>query len=316
MDSLEKSLVNPDNDDLLGWDFQANKINQVRNASCFESQGTWLSKTWKPLVTSTIAIALSLGADYGKPNTVLAQEVSATWAETINLTSILTGYESILLGLEEVGMGGEVAVFDHSLIFSETIAAFTMTGTIGDMDLILNGQGFLSGDVGDEDLSWTGNWLGTLGTQFFTADDTGTFSVNGTDGYTNLNFQQSGFKDSDMWDATTTGELTSNIGGSLLPGWARSGTEGIGGEVSTALADLETQFISSGNSIGSFLTIDGDAESFILVLEDSTIIKEGNYSCEENKNCTKTKPVPEPTPSGTFLMLLALGVIRRVWQFK
>ena len=141
MDNLEKTLLNQDYDGLLDRYFEAPKINQLRNFSEGESQKNWLSKTKKVLVTSTIAIAIPLGIDYGKPNTVLAQEVSATWAETITLTSILNGYQSISLGLEEIDIEGEINLRDSSIIFSETIAAVNLVGTIGDLDLVLNGQG-------------------------------------------------------------------------------------------------------------------------------------------------------------------------------
>jgi hypothetical protein len=235
----------------------------------------------------------------------------------MTLTSILTGYESILLGLDEVGMGGQVNVFDHSLLFSGQFAAFTMTGSVGGMYFTLDGQGVLAGEVGTEDLTWTGNWLGTLGaTSIIFADDFGNFIFDETDGYTQLDFFQSGSKDFiDIWEATTTGELTSDIGGSLLPGWAgpRKG-EGIGGTVSAALADLETEMFPSGNLIRSFLTIDGDAQFFRLALENGNIIKEGNYTCEGNKGCIKT--APEPTPAGGVLLLLALGVGRLVKKLR
>lgn len=261
-----------------------------------------LATAWKPVITAFI---LPLGFNHCLTPSAVAQ--SATWGETMSLTSILIGYENIVLGLDEIGMGGEIDVIEHSLIFSETIAAFTMIGRVGEMELILNGNGSLLGDVGSEDIGWTGNWLGTLGNQFLIADDFGSFTFDETNGYPQLNFSQSGSKDFlDTWDALTTGDLTSNINDSVLPGWARPGTEGIGGAVSWSQGDLETEFLFSGNMIGSLLTIND--QSFALVLDDGTIIKSGNYTCEENKNCIKT-PIPEPTPTVALLFLLLLGVM-------
>ncbi len=267
-----------------------------------------LATTWKPLKTVIItAFILPLGFNHCLTPSAVAQ--SATWGETMSLTSILIGYENIVLGLDEIGMGGEIDVIDHSLIFSDTIAAFTMIGRVGDMELILNGNGSLLGDVGSEDIGWTGNWLGTLGNQFLIADDSGNFTFDETNGYTQLNFSQSGSKDFvDIWDVQTTGDLTSNINDSLLPGWARPGTEGIGGAVSQVQGDLE-----NGNMIGSFLTIDD--KFFSLVSDDGTVIKEGFYICAENKNCIKT-PIPEPTPTAALFFLLSLGVMPIMSRFK
>ncbi len=191
------------------------------------------------------------------------------------------------------------------------------------MDLILNGNGSLSGNVGSENVTWTGNWLGTLGTSFILADDSGTFQYDETDGYTQLDFVQLGSKDFDFWNGTTVGQLTSEMGGSVLPGWSRPGTDGVGGAVSKATADLQTgfQFAGnsiggsltrngdsqfSGNSIGSSLTIDGDNQSFSLVLDDSTIISEGSYSCIQSKNCT---PVPEPLTILGSVTAIGFGVL-------
>ena len=274
-----------------------------------EQSSTWLTRAWQPLVTAAAVAVLPLGVGTLAPPAAVA--ISATWGETITLTSILTGYESILLGLEEVDMGGEVKVFEHFLTFSETFAAFTMTGTIGDMHFTLDGSGLLAGEVGSEDLTWTGNWLGTLGgTSIIFADEVGNLTFDAVDGYTQLDFFQFGAKDFDLWDATTTGELTSDLGGSLLPGWSGPGKgDGIGGTISAAKADLETLLFPSGNVIGSFLAIDGDAQSFKLALDDGTLIKEGNYTCEENKNCIKTQ-IPEPTSPGSFFLLFAFGIMR------
>ncbi|HAC66221.1 MAG TPA: hypothetical protein DCF68_22475 [Cyanothece sp. UBA12306] len=220
----------------------------------------------------------------------------------MSLHSILTGYQSILLGLDEVGVTEEVNVIDQNLIFSDDFAALNINAKVGGLDLILNGNGSFSGNVGSENVTWTGNWLGTLGTSLIIADDSGTFQYDGTDGYTQLDFLQSGSQDFDFWDGTTIGELTSTMNGSVLPGWSRPGTNGVGGAVSQVRADLETQFLFSGNSIGSSFFMDGDTQFFSLVLDDSTIISDGNYSCEQSKTCT---PVPEP--ASIFGLVTAIG---------
>ncbi len=185
-----------------------------------------------------------------------------------------------------------------------------LVGTIGDLDLVLNGQAVLSGEVGTEDLSWTGNWLGSLGEEFITADDTGNLALEGTQGYTTLDFQQLGFQGFGSWSGTSTAALSSEIGGSFVSGWSGIGL-GIGGNVSSITADIQTDFLVSGNSIGSFLTIDGDAQAYELRLDDSSILIGGLYVCEENKNCTPP-PIPEPNPSAGIFFLLTLGVVSRV----
>ena len=282
------------------------------------NQKTLLTRIWQPLVVTGAVVLIPMGVGNFAPTTAIAQsvppEISASWGETISLTSILTGYESIVLGWEEIGINEEVNISDSFITFSDTIAAFSLSGTVGNTELTLNGQGFLSGDVGAGDLSWTGNWLGNLGNEFITADDSAIFSFDASDGYTQLDFQQFGFKDFDMWDATTTAILTSGTSGGLVSGWSGQGA-GIGGSVSSVLADLETEFFLSGNAIDSSLTIDGVAQSYIVALDDSSIVTEGNYSCEENKSCQKTS-IDEPSPLGGLLFLLALGVFRRVFKSK
>ena len=137
----------------------------------------------------------------------------------------------------------------------------------------------------------------------------------GVDGYSQFDLQQSGFKGFESWNANTMAELTSNVGGSIVPGWAGPGQgEGIGGIVSAALADLETQF-PSGSSLSSSLKIDGDG----TVKFFNNLFSTDLLSILEDKRKWRgkiTKTTPEPSATGAFLLLLALGIIRRVCPFK
>ena len=100
-------------------------------------------------------------------------------------------------------------------------------------------------------------------------------------------------------------------GSNVLPGWASPGTEGIGGTVDQALGDLETVFLSSGNTIGSNLLINGNSRYFQLALDNSTIIKEGFFICAENKNCTKAS-TPESASIGWIASLFVFGFYRQL----
>ena len=285
----------------------AYKLNDKKNAQHISN--------WEPLVAIGAAVVLPLSTNFLVSSPAIAQtsqEITSTWGETISLASILTGYQSLLLGLEEVGIGGDVIVSDHLITYSDTFAAFTFIGTIDNIDLILNGNGSLIGEAGVEDLVWDGSWLGTLGdSSFILTSDSASFAFDGTNGYEQLSFTQSGSLDADFWDATVTGDLTSKRGTSLLPGWAQPGSEGIGGTVDQALGDLETVFLLSGNTIGSNLLIDGNSRYFQLALDNSTIIKEGFFICEENKNCTKAS-TPESASISWIASLLVFGFYRQL----
>ena len=115
-----------------------------------DKQNAQYISNWQPLVAIGAALVLPLSTNFLVSSPAIAQtsqEITATWGETISLTSILTGYESLLLGLEEVGIGGNITVSEQSLTYSDTFAAFTFVGTIGNMDLILNGNGSLIGEA-------------------------------------------------------------------------------------------------------------------------------------------------------------------------
>ena len=278
-----------------------------------DKQDAQYISNWQPLVAIGAALVLPLSTNFLVSSPAIAQtsqEITSTWGETISLTSILIGYEFLLLGLEEVGIGGDVSVSEHLVTYSDTFAAFTVIGSIDNMDLVLNGNGSLIGEAGVEDLAWNGNWLGTLGSSLIFTSDFASFAFDDTNGYEQLSFSQSGSIDADFWDATVTGDLTSKSGTSLLPGWARPRSEGIGGTVDQALGDLETTFLS-GNTIGSNLLIDGNSRFFNLTLDNSTIIKEGFYICEENKNCTKAS-TPEPASIGWIASLFVFGFYRQL----
>ena len=97
MDYCEKSVSGQNKKIWSKNDLEVLIFNQQGNNYSTNFGKSLLDKTKQVATISAIAITCSWGIDAVKPDRVLAQQVSATWAETASLTSILTGYESIVL---------------------------------------------------------------------------------------------------------------------------------------------------------------------------------------------------------------------------
>ena len=166
---------------------------------------------------NSIAALAILGIVLASNNS--AYGASMTFNEAMSLTATLEGYASVLLGLQdEIGFGAGENL-DWDIEFSSSGATFSSTGFLDESPLTLNYSGTLTGNPGVEDLTWSGNWSGSLGSNSITATDTATFLLSDNDGvYTTLNFEQAGSA-SPGWGVAAAETLIGGAVGGVVSGW-------------------------------------------------------------------------------------------------
>ena len=256
----------------------------------------WVGQAPRFLVATATLVGLTLGISQA----AVAFTLSATWLEAMNLTSSLEGYNSALRGFEQADgrllRAGETLAWD--VTFGENFAALNATGTLDGDPLVLDYIGVLSGVPDVTDLTWNGNLIGSLGGDFFSASDMGTFVFTG-DGYTPYNFQQFGTLGVNPWAIASSSVLSAETTNGTQVGWSSSGTGGgIGDGVTAGIA-------TSGVSV---LAIDSDG----TVTFNSSPSSTGTKSCSNeacNSNGWTKRNVPEPmTVMGSVLAAGAISL--------
>ena len=147
-----------------------------------------IDKLSKVTTIATVTF-LSLGLITTHP--AIAREM--TTEEAIPLTSTLEGFNSVIAGLGTLQAFDSGTVADWSTEYTSSGSTLSAIGTINGSPLNLNYSGTLSGQFGVEDLTWTGNWTGSLGNTFISATDSATFFYDSqSSGYGALDFAQDG----------------------------------------------------------------------------------------------------------------------------
>jgi hypothetical protein len=186
----------------------------LRNISHFVTLG----------ILATVSIPLSYDS------AAYAQR-AMTVPEAMSYASTLEGYEFVLWGLQSLeGFDSPMEVQNWSLTFDSIgTNSFIASGSINSKLFSLNYSGNLSGTFGSTDMTWLGNWTGSLGDELIDATDTATWIFDSGLGlYTGMDFLQEGSLE------------TLGVGGGITPSgfgfWSIIGLEVLG----TTLAGVST----------------------------------------------------------------------------
>ena len=178
----------------------------LRNISHFVTLG----------ILATVSIPLSYDS------AAYAQR-AMTVPEAMSYASTLEGYEFVLWGLQSLeGFDSPMEVQNWSLTFDSIgTNSFIASGSINSKLFSLNYSGNLSGTFGSTDMTWLGNWTGSLGDELIDATDTATWIFDSGLGlYTGMDFLQEGSLE------------TLGVGGGITPSgfkfWSIIGLEVLG----------------------------------------------------------------------------------------
>ncbi|MGK7955181.1 MAG: hypothetical protein AB4063_07955 [Crocosphaera sp.] len=146
-----------------------------------------------------------------------------TVPEAMSYASTLEGYEFMLWGLQSLeGFDGPMEVQNWSMDFDSIgTNSFTASGSVSGKPLSLTYSGNLSGTFGSTDMTWLGNWTGSLGDESIDATDTATWIFDSGLGlYTGMDFLQEG--------SLGTPDITSDITPASFRFWTIIGVEALG----------------------------------------------------------------------------------------
>jgi hypothetical protein len=146
-----------------------------------------------------------------------------TVPEAMSYASTLEGYEFVLWGLQSLeGFDGPMEVQNWSMDFDSIgTNSFTASGSVNGKSLSLTYSGNLSGTFGSTDMTWLGNWTGSLGDESIDATDTATWIFDsGLSLYTGMDFLQEG--------SLGTPDITSDITPASFRFWTVIGVEALG----------------------------------------------------------------------------------------
>jgi len=172
----------------------------------------------KNLITAFIVSCLVL---FAWPVMLFAEIVSLT--KVISTASTIEGWNSILWGLQEYAGYDTCLSMSFQMAYTENSATFTLSDNqmLNGKPLSISGSGFLAGNVGSEDLTWTSSWTGSYdGNPLSTNDTAGWLMDEAKVGYSGISFNQTGVVDissSVIWSVSGAGTASEVVNGSTVP---------------------------------------------------------------------------------------------------